>query len=78
MASAMSNDGGHMDELISQAVDIKEKDLTEVVEEAAHIGLGEIVSSEEPVTSRLELWSWYAYYFGNNSAGPLSYAPLSE
>jgi hypothetical protein len=32
----------------------------------------------EPPTTRLELWAWYAYYFGNNSAGTLSYAPLSE
>lgn len=31
----------------------------------------------EPVTSRWELWSWYLYSFGNNSAGTLSYAPLS-
>jgi hypothetical protein len=31
----------------------------------------------EPVTTQWELWSWYAYYFGNNSAGTLSYAPLS-
>lgn len=32
----------------------------------------------EPVTTRMELWAWYFYYFGNNSAGTLSYAPLSE
>lgn len=32
----------------------------------------------EPVTSRSELWSYYMYRFGNNSAGPLSYAPLSK
>jgi hypothetical protein len=31
----------------------------------------------EPVTTRSELCSWYFYYFGNNSAGTLSYAPLS-
>lgn len=31
----------------------------------------------EPITTRWELWAWYAYYFGNNSAGTLSYAPLS-
>ncbi|KAH6666730.1 autophagy protein [Halenospora varia] len=30
----------------------------------------------EPTTTRWELWAWYAYYFGNNSAGTLSYAPL--
>ncbi|KAF3395455.1 Autophagy-related protein 22 [Talaromyces pinophilus] len=30
----------------------------------------------EPVTTRMELWAWYFYYFGNNSAGTLSYAPL--
>lgn len=34
-------------------------------------------AEDEPVTGRLELWSWYGYYFGNNSAGTLSYAPLS-
>ncbi|KAH8897438.1 autophagy protein [Thozetella sp. PMI_491] len=33
-------------------------------------------ANDEPVTSRLELWAWYGYYFGNNSAGTLSYAPL--
>ncbi|OAP60509.1 hypothetical protein AYL99_05511 [Fonsecaea erecta] len=76
MAAALSSDGGHAVELISQAADIKEKEPTEVLEEAVPIGLGEIVTSEEPVTTRLELWSWYAYYFGNNSAGPLAYAPL--
>lgn len=32
----------------------------------------------EPPTTRWELWAWYGYYFGNNSAGTLSYAPLSE
>lgn len=31
----------------------------------------------EPVTSKRELWAWYFYSFGNNSAGTLSYAPLS-
>jgi hypothetical protein len=34
-------------------------------------------SEPELVTTRWELWAWYAYYFGNNSAGTLSYAPLS-
>ena len=37
----------------------------------------ELEVEQEPITSRWELWSWYAYYFGNNSAGTLSYAPLS-
>lgn len=37
----------------------------------------EVVEGTPPVTSRWELWAWYAYAFGNNSAGPLSYAPLS-
>lgn len=37
----------------------------------------EVVVGTPPITSRWELWAWYAYAFGNNSAGPLSYAPLS-
>ncbi|KAH8655436.1 autophagy protein [Xylariales sp. PMI_506] len=30
----------------------------------------------EPVTTKWEIWAWWLYYFGNNSAGTLSYAPL--
>jgi hypothetical protein len=78
MASEIPSDGDHAIELDSQVKDIKDKDLAEVLEEAVPIGLGEIVSPDEPATTRLELWSWYAYYFGNNSAGPLVYSPLSE
>lgn len=48
-------------------VDIKSKSVK------GEIDLG----TPEPVTTRWELWAWYAYYFGNNSAGTLSYAPLS-
>lgn len=32
---------------------------------------------KEPPTGKWELISWYGYYFANNSAGTLSYAPLS-
>jgi hypothetical protein len=47
--------------------------------EVTDIGKAEEFSpaDSEPVTSRFELWAWYGYYFGNNSAGTLSYAPLS-
>lgn len=38
---------------------------------------GGFTERSEPKTSRWELWSWYGYAFGNNSAGTLSYAPLS-
>jgi hypothetical protein len=74
----MPNDDGHAVDQVLPAFDIKEKDIAEISAEAVSIGLGEAISSDEEVTTRLELWSWYAYYFGNNSAGPLSYAPLSE
>jgi hypothetical protein len=78
MATTLPNDDGHAVDQVLPALDIKEKDIAEISAEAVSIGLGEAISSDEPVTTRLELWSWYAYYFGNNSAGPLSYAPLSE
>lgn len=57
--------------------DFKLNDIADVEEKSSskddHVGEGE----PELVTTRWELWAWYAYYFGNNSAGTLSYAPLS-
>ena len=78
MATATPNDNDYAVNQILSDLDIKEKDVAEISTEVVSIGLGEAISSDEPATTRLELWSWYAYYFGNNSAGPLSYAPLSE
>ena len=78
MATAMSAEGGHVAQLIAQAPDNKVKDLVPNSSEFGCVELGESINADEPPTTRLELWSWYAYYFGNNSAGPLSYAPLSE
>lgn len=40
--------------------------------------LDDLNPKPEPITTRRELYAWYAYQFGNNSAGPLSYAPLSK
>lgn len=59
----------------TDAGDIKHLSETEVID----VGKAEALSpaNEEPVTTRFELWAWYGYYFGNNSAGTLSYAPLS-
>ncbi len=78
MATTTPNDDDHAVDQVLSDLDVKEKDVAEISAEAVSIGLGEVISSDEPATTRLELWSWYAYYFGNNSAGPLSYAPLSE
>jgi hypothetical protein len=44
---------------------------------SAELGPGSTEEPSEPATSRAELWAWWAYYFGNNSSGPLSYTPLS-
>lgn len=76
MAGATVTEGGQPVELVPQVQDVKEKEAIDDSAEIVPVEVGEIVS--EPPTTRLELWSWYAYYFGNNSAGPLSYAPLSE
>ena len=51
----------------SENVDVESKSVKGVVD----------LGPPEPVTTQWELWAWYAYYFGNNSAGTLSYAPLS-
>ncbi|EFX05301.1 autophagy protein [Grosmannia clavigera kw1407] len=59
---------------------LKEKDphVVEVGELTVSARARELVAeldSELP-TGRWELWAWYGYYFANNSAGTLSYAPL--
>lgn len=68
---------GELELFAHHTSDIKEKgniDVEESKSANSHIEDEE----PEPVTTRWELWAWYAYYFGNNSAGTLSYAPLSK
>lgn len=67
---------GELELSVHYTSDIKEKTCIDVEENKSansHVDDEE----PEPVTTRWELWAWYAYYFGNNSAGTLSYAPLS-
>jgi hypothetical protein len=59
----------------------------ETEKDLASLEVGELSDSEarhtldqfgdEPPTGKWELWSWWSFYFANNSAGTLSYAPLS-
>jgi hypothetical protein len=67
-------------ELELYSLDVKFFKSNEVVDVEDQVLKTENAEEEnaEPVTTRWELWSWYAYYFGNNSAGTLSYAPLSR
>lgn len=69
------------DQIIGELGLLAEKDVKQM--ESSDLAVDDSLKGEvletgnEPITTRRELWSWYAYYFGNNSAGPLSYAPLS-
>ena len=64
---------GADDVLAKASIDIKE--TNQVIHDATDSR--EVSEKSEPLTSRWELWAWYGYAFGNNSAGTLSYAPLS-
>lgn len=58
------------------------------VKDQAKLEIGELSAFElhqntnqfgdEQPTGKWELWSWWGFYFANNSAGTLSYAPLSK
>lgn len=59
------------------SLDIKDHTQLDIQEGAGSSDGQETINNSEPKTTRWELWSWYGYAFGNNSAGTLSYAPLS-
>jgi hypothetical protein len=62
---------------VKTSSDVKEASELGTQEAAPSSDGGAINENPEPITTRWELWSWYAFAFGNNSAGTLSYAPLS-
>lgn len=64
-------------ELELDSRDVKDVQGDETVDVEARSVKNADSDNPEPMTTRWELWAWYTYYFGNNSTGTLSYAPLS-
>lgn len=70
---------GNLDAKVHAVDELKLNDIVDVEEKGGeNKSLDHDEEEPEIVTTRWELWAWYAYYFGNNSAGTLSYAPLSK
>ncbi|KAG5716880.1 hypothetical protein E4T56_gene14298, partial [Termitomyces sp. T112] len=55
---------------------VKESKSNKTVEESLHVvePFTSATVIPEPVVNRRELWSYYLYYNGDNSVGPMSYA----
>lgn len=78
MATAEVGKFGDVEVLAHSVENSKVDEIVDIEENGGENKSFEQNGEPEIVTTRSELWAWYAYYFGNNSAGTLSYAPLSK